>query len=47
MESKNELNEIDIKNRTCYYFNDIMRDIDIYSSNILLDENHKKHMKKL
>ena len=47
MESKNELNETDIKNRTCYYFNDIMRDIDIYSSNILLDENPTKHMKKL
>ena len=25
MKSKNELKEIDIKNRACYYFNDIMR----------------------
>ena len=25
MESKNELKEIDIKNRTSYYFNDIIR----------------------
>ena len=31
MESKDELKEIAIKNRTCYYFDDIMRgwDIDI------------------
>ena len=25
MKSKNELKEIDIKNRMCYYFDDIMR----------------------
>ena len=25
MESKDELKENDIKNRTCYYFDDIMR----------------------
>ena len=25
MESKNELKEIDTKNRTCYYFDDIIR----------------------
>ena len=32
MESKNELKETDIKNRTCYYFDNIMRawDIDRY-----------------
>ena len=29
MESKNELRETDIKNRTCYYFDNIMRNIDI------------------
>ena len=29
MESNDELKEIDIKNRTCYYFNDIMRVVDI------------------
>ena len=29
MESKEELKKNDIKNRTCYYFDDIMRDIDI------------------
>ena len=38
MESKNELKEIDIKNRMCCYFDDIMRDIDVYSGYILLDE---------
>ena len=48
MESKDELKEIDIKNCTCYYFDDIIRtrNRDIYSSDILLDEklykeNHK------
>ena len=25
MESKNELKEIDTKNRACYYFDDIMK----------------------
>ena len=40
MKSKNEVKEIDIKNRTCYYFDDIMRvrDRDIAFSDILLDE---------
>ena len=38
MECKDELKEIDIKNRTCYYFNDIIKDIDINFHNILLDE---------
>ena len=46
MESKDELKEIDIKNRTCYYFDDIMRawdrDIDIDFSGILLDKNLRK-----
>ena len=44
MESKNELKEIDIKNRTCYYFDDIMNARDINSGNILLD---KKIYKKI
>ena len=30
MESKKELKEIDIKNRTSYYFRDIITDGDIY-----------------
>ena len=33
MESKDELKEIDIKNRTCYYFDDTIKDI---------EENRKK-----
>ena len=38
MESENELKEIDIKNRTCYYFDHIMTDRDIYSGDTLLEE---------
>ena len=38
MESKDELKEIDIKNGTCYYFDYIITDRDIYSDDILLDE---------
>ena len=42
MESKDELKEIDIKNRKCYYFDDIMRVTDINFSNILLNEKSDK-----
>ena len=42
MENKDEAKEIGIKNRTCYYFDDIVRDRDkdryIYSAAILLGE---------
>ena len=38
MKSKNELKEIDIKKRTCYYFDDIITDRDVYSVDTLLDE---------
>ena len=40
MESKYELKEIDIKNRMCYYFDDIIRfwNRDIDFSDTLLDE---------
>ena len=38
MESEDELKEIDIKNHTCYRFDDLMKANDIYSKNILLDE---------
>ena len=40
MESKDELREIDIKNCTCYYFDNIIRlwVTDIEFSDILLDE---------
>ena len=33
MESENELKEIDIKNCTCYYFDGITTERDIYSVN--------------
>ena len=41
MQSNDELKEIDIKNRTCYYFNDIVGIVgvgDFDFNNILLDE---------
>ena len=37
LDSKYELKELDIKNRTCYYFDHIKREIYIYFSDILLD----------
>ena len=37
-ESKSELKEIDIKNRPCYYFDDIINGTDINFSNILLNK---------
>ena len=38
MENKDELKEIDIKNRRCYYFDGIIEDVDIYFSDIFLDK---------
>ena len=38
MESKDKLKEIDIKNRTCYYSDNIRTDRDIDFSDILLDK---------
>ena len=42
MESKDELKEIDTENRTCYYFDDVMRawdiDVEIDFSDISLEE---------
>ena len=38
MESKNELKEIDIKNSTCYYFDDVIKAEDFHINNILIDE---------
>ena len=35
MKSENELKEIDIKNRVCYYFDDITNGTKINFSNIL------------
>ena len=46
MESKDKLKEIDIKNRTCYYFDGIIgvmdRDRDFDFSDTLLDEKSYK-----
>ena len=36
---KDELREIDIKNPTCYYFDDVKRGRDIDFSDVLLEEN--------
>ena len=38
MKSKNELKQIDIKNRVCYYFDDIINGTEINFSIILLDK---------
>ena len=38
IDSNVELNEIDIKNRTCYYFDDIIRIERFNLDNILIDE---------
>ena len=47
MGTKDELKEIDIKNRVCYYFDDIITDRDI-NFDILLDQKlYKKKTKKL
>ena len=48
MESKDKLKEIAIKNRACYYFDDIIRfwNKDIDFSNILLDEKLYKEKSK-
>ena len=44
MGSKDELKEADIKNRACYYFDDIVNGIDINFSNILLGKNLYKNI---
>ena len=43
MESKKELKEIDLKNRTCHYFDDIIRDLNIDFDNISLEEKSYKN----
>ena len=47
MESKDELEEIDIKNCTCYYFDDLTKDIDIYSVDILFYEKSYETYKNI
>ena len=39
MDSNDELKEIEIKSRTCYYFDDIIKIEDFDLDNILIDEN--------
>ena len=38
MDSNDELKEIDIKNRACYYFDDIIKTEDFSLHNISIDE---------
>ena len=38
IKNKAELKETNIKNRACYYFDDIIKDFGINFDNILLDE---------
>ena len=44
MESKDELKEIDIKNRTCYQFDDIIRVMDVDFSDTLLNKKSYKNI---
>ena len=44
MKYKDELKEIVIKNCTGYYFDVIIKDVDIYFSDILLDEKLYKNI---
>ena len=43
MKSNDELKGIDVKNRICYYFDDIMRTGDFDFDNILLDKKSYKN----
>ena len=44
MESNDGLKEINIKNFTCYYFDDIIKIEDFDFDNILLDEKSHKNI---
>ena len=44
MESKSEFKKINMKNRTCYYFDDIMRVIGIDFNNILFNKKLYKNL---
>ena len=44
MGSNNELKEIDIKNRTCYFYDDIIKFEDFDLDNILIDEKSYKNI---
>ena len=47
MESQDEFKKFDIKNCTCYYFDDIMKVIDADFDNILLDKKSYKTYKDI
>ena len=47
MESKEKLKDIDIKNHTCYYFDDIMRVADIDFDNILFGKKSHNTYKNI
>ena len=40
----NELKKVDIKNRTCYYFDDFIKLQYFDLDNILIDEKSQKHL---
>ena len=44
MESNYKFKEIDIKNRACYYFNDIIKIEDFDLDNILIDKKSYKNI---
>ena len=44
MESNDKLKEIDIKNRTCYYFDEIIKIEDFDLDNILIVEKSYKNI---
>ena len=44
MESSDKLKEIDINNRTCYYFDDIIKIGDFDLDNILIDGKSYKNI---
>ena len=44
MESNDKLKDIDIKNRTCYYFDDITKIEDFGINKILIDEKPYKNI---
>ena len=44
MENKDELKEINIENRKCYCFDDVMRVIDVDFSDTLLDEESYENL---
>ena len=45
MESNDKLKEIDIENRTCYYFDDTIKFEDFGLDNILIDEKSYRSKK--